>query len=97
LSLQVVFRPEAEGEALEVRRWYESRNPGLGEQFSEALASVISRITEAPLTFPAVHGETRRAVLRRFPCVVYFRATVDTVVVLSIHGRQDPAKWQARS
>ena len=96
MSLQVVFRPEAEGEALEVRHWYESRSPGLGEQFNQALASVISRITEAPRVFPAVHGETRRAVLRRFPCAVYFRATADTVVVLSIHGRQDPSNWQAR-
>src|SRR5204863_738773 len=36
---------------------------------------------------PAVHGDTRRAARRRFPCPVYFRATVNTVVVLSVHGR----------
>ena len=57
MSLQVVFRPEAEGEALDVRHWYESRSPGLGEQFSEALASVISRITESPLAFTARRDE----------------------------------------
>jgi len=43
VSLQVVFRPQAEGEALEVRHWYESRSSGLGEQFSNALEALIER------------------------------------------------------
>ena len=97
MSLQVVFRPQAEGEALEVRHWYESRSSGLGEQFSDALEVLIGRIAEAPFGFPRIHGETRRAVLRRFPYAIYFRVDGDLVVVLSIHGRQHPSNWQSRS
>jgi plasmid stabilization system protein ParE len=97
VSLQIVFRPQAEGEALEVRHWYESRSSGLGKQFSDALEGLMGRVAEAPLAFPQIHGETRRAVFRRFPFAIYFRVTVDTVVVLAIHGRQHPSNWQSRS
>jgi len=95
--VQIVFRPQAEGEALEVRHWYESRSSGLGEQFIEALEGLIERIAETPLAFPRIHGETRRAVLRRFPYAIYFRVAVDTVVVLAVHGRQHPSNWRSRS
>ena len=71
---QVVFRPQAEDEALEVRQWYEAKRPGLGQEFGQQLDILVARIAENPLAFPRVHSETRRAVLRRFPYAVYFRA-----------------------
>jgi plasmid stabilization system protein ParE len=70
VALEVVFRPQAEDDALEVRDWYESRRSGLGQEFRQELDTAIERIAAGPLVFPRVHGETRRAVLRRFrmPC-----------------------------
>jgi plasmid stabilization system protein ParE len=97
VSVQIVFRPQAEGEALEVRHWYESRSSGLGNQFTAALEGLIARIAAAPDAFPRIHGETRRAVFRRFPYAIYFRVAGDTAVVLAIHGRQHPSNWQGRS
>jgi hypothetical protein len=46
--------------------------------------------------FPSVRGQTRRAVLKRFPYAVYYRQTNDQIVVLAVHGRQDPKRWQSR-
>jgi hypothetical protein len=34
VALEVVFRPQAEDEVLEVRQWYESKRPGLGQAFN---------------------------------------------------------------
>ena len=96
MARDVVFRPEAEGELLEVRQWYESRRPGLGRVFAEAIEAVVGRIAASPLDFPAVHVEVRRAVLSRFPYAVYFRIADAAIVVLAIHGRQDPSRWQTR-
>jgi plasmid stabilization system protein ParE len=93
----VVFPPEAEGEVLEARQWYESRSEGLGRRFAAAVDALVTRIVANPLAFPEVHGQTRRAVLTRFPYAIYFRITDGDVVVLAVHGRQDPARWQARS
>jgi plasmid stabilization system protein ParE len=96
VPLQVVFRPQAAAEAVEVQEWYESRSTGLGDQFGEALQGLVERIAEMPSSFPRVHGATQRAVLRRFPYAVYFRVAAGSVVVLSIHGRQHPSHWQRR-
>jgi plasmid stabilization system protein ParE len=93
----VVFRPQAEDEVLEVRQWYELRRMGLGKEFGEAADDLVARIAANPLAFPRVHGETRRAVLSRFPYAIYFRASDDEIVVLAVHGRQDPSRWQHRS
>ena len=97
MALEVVFRPQAEDEALEVRQWYETRRVGLGREFGEALDLLIARIAASPLAFPRVHNETRRAVLSRFPYAVYFRLTNEAVIVLGIHGRQHPSRWRRRS
>ena len=96
-SYVVLFRPEAEGEVLEARQWYESRGDGLGRRFAAAVDALVTRIVANPLAFPEVHGQTRRAVLTRFPYAIYFRIADGTVVVVAVHGRQDPARWRARS
>ena len=93
----VVFRPQAEGEALDVRQWYESRRVGLGEEFGAEVDAAVVRIVESPLAFPRVRSETRRAVLTRSPYALYFRLTEETIVVLAVHGRQDPSRWHQRS
>lgn len=96
MTRSVRFRPQAEAEALESQRWYEQRRPGLGGEFAKALADVVSRIVENPSAFPRVREDTRRAVLRRFPYAVYFRELDDDIIVLAVHGRQDPRGWQSR-
>jgi plasmid stabilization system protein ParE len=97
VARQVVFRPQAEDEALEVRQWYEARRAGLGNEFGEAADALVARIARDPLAFPRVYGETRRGVLSRFPYAIYFRVTEHEIVVLAIHGRQHPSRWQTRS
>ena len=97
MTREPVFRPEAEAEALEARGWYESRRAGLGEEFGVEVDAAVARIVERPLAFPRVRGETRRAVLGRFPYALYFRVTNDNIVILAVHGRQDPSRWQSRS
>lgn len=77
-------------------QWYERRRRGLGEEFDTGLVNVVERIAENPLQFPRVRGEIRRAVLSRFPYAVYFRIHGAEIVVLALHGRQDPGRWQSR-
>jgi plasmid stabilization system protein ParE len=93
----VIFRPQAEDEALEVHRWYEARRPGLGDEFGVEVDAAVARIVDNPLAYPRVRGETRRAVLTRFPYALHFRVTVEDVIVLAVHGRQDPSRWHGRS
>jgi hypothetical protein len=36
-------------------------------------------------------------VLRRFPYAVYFREQGVEILVIALHGRQDPQRWQQRT
>lgn len=93
----MVFRPEAEDEVLEAREWYETRRSGLGTEFAQAIDETISRIVEHPLSYQRAHKDTRRAVLSRFPYVLYYRLAGEDIVVLAVHGRQHQSRWQSRS
>ena len=94
---RLVFRPQAEAELLDGRRWYDERRSGLGGAFAMAVSKAVAGIVEDPLTYPRVHGETRRALVKRFPYAVYFRVLPDELVVLAVmHGRRHPRYWQSR-
>ena len=97
MTRDVVFRPQAEDEALEARRWYEARREGLGDEFGAEVDEMVTRIAGNPLAFQHVRGDTRRGVLKHFPYAIYFRETTTAIIVLAIHGRQDPSRWQTRS
>jgi plasmid stabilization system protein ParE len=94
---RLVFRPEAESELLDARVWYDDQQPGLGQSFAIEVDNVLMAIVEHPLAHPRVHGETRRALVRRFPYAIYYRAMSDEVVVLAVmHGRRLPRRWRSR-
>jgi plasmid stabilization system protein ParE len=89
--------PEAELDVLEAALWYEGERPGLGEEFLRALRRLYERISETPLHFPKVRGETRRALLDRFPYGVFFVLTEEEFTVIAVLDlRRDPAIWQRR-
>ena len=73
MTPRLVFRPQAESEILEARNWYEERRQGLGEAFAAVVDLTVAGILEHPLAYPRIYGETRRAIMRRFPYAVYFR------------------------
>lgn len=97
MTRAVVFRPQAEDELLAVRRWYEGRREGLGDEFGEAVDRLVARVAAGPSAFQRVHGATRRAVLNRFPYALYFRETDSEIIVLAVHGRQDASRWRSRA
>ena len=93
----VVFRPPAEADALDAQAWYAEHSEATASRFAADLTNTIERMAERPEAFARVHGRVRRAVLRRFPYAVYFFMESGAVVVLAVHGRQDPARWKVRT
>jgi Zn-dependent protease len=41
-------------------------------------------------------GRIRRLVLSRFPYAIYFREQGTEILVITLHGRQDPRHWKQR-
>jgi plasmid stabilization system protein ParE len=47
--------------------------------------------------YRVVHESYRRAVVRRFPYVVFYEHLDNTIIVYSVfHCSQDPKKWRSR-
>jgi len=96
--VRLVVRDAAEADILEAARWYEARSPGLGHEFPHTVDVALAEITCMPERYPLVRGTVRRALLRRFPCAVFFVAAPDLLSVLAcMHARRDPRRWQERA
>jgi toxin ParE1/3/4 len=97
VNRRVIFRPQAEAEALEARDWYEAHLPGLGADFTRDVERAIGMISGSPSVFARVHRDVRRVMLKRFPYAIYFRALRDEVLILAVmHGRRHPRRWKSR-
>jgi plasmid stabilization system protein ParE len=93
----VVLRRAAEKEFGDAIAWYEAGRAGLGQGFRAAIEEYFQRIAANPEWFPAVRGEVRRAVVRRFPFVIHFLIEKERLVILSIfHTSRQPEQLKYR-
>ena len=98
MSLPVVLRPEAGGDAADIRDHLEARQTGLGQAFLNRLNEALTRIGALPGLYGAVWRNVRAARLRHFTYVVYYRVHADRIEVLAVmHGGRDASAWQARA
>jgi plasmid stabilization system protein ParE len=96
--MRLIIRPEAEEDIAEARDWYEGQRSGLGSEFLSALEDVFVRIRQFPESYAAEYRGVRRAGLRRFPYVVYYRIKDGSVEVLAVlHGSRHARAWRSRS
>jgi len=97
LSYKVQVRRAAELDLAEAQVWYESQQSGLGAEFGTEISRVIDRLAETPLIYQKAHRDVRRAIVRRFPYLVWYRVTGETVLVLACtYARRNPQTVRAR-
>ncbi len=96
-SRNLHFLPEAKQDIADAFAWYEEQSLGLGLEFLRCLEATIESVERHPLMHPVVFGEYRRALVRRFPYVVFYEINASRAVVHAIfHCAQDPNKWKGR-
>lgn len=77
--------------------WDDDQRAGLGRRFLVEVDRAFEHVAASPLRFPEVSTGHRRALLRRFPYGVYFRAEETRAVVFAVlHLHRDPAIWRER-
>ena len=97
MAAELITAPEAEDDIADAYAWYESRRPGLGEEFLSCVDACIEAILRTPQMCALAHENYRRGLVRRFPYVVFYEYTGDTVTVYCIfHTSRDPSKWRQR-
>jgi len=97
MAAELITAPEAEDDIADAYAWYESRRPGLGEEFLSCVDACIEAILRTPQMYALAHENYRRGLVRRFPYVVFYEYAADTVTVYCIfHTSRDPRKWRQR-
>jgi len=97
LSFTVYVRRAAELDVAKAQKWYEEQLVGLASDFHHEFSLVLARLAETPFIYPAVYRNIRRAVLHRFPFLVWYHVVGSVVTVLACtHGKADPSKVPAR-
>jgi len=97
VSYRVVVRRNAELDIAGAIHWYQERRRGLGSEFHAQFSRTIERLADNPLIYPVVYRGVRRAVLHRFPYLVWYRVQDSVITVLACtHAKRHPAMARAR-
>jgi plasmid stabilization system protein ParE len=97
MSLDLVFHPRVRMDMDDAYRWYETQNPGRGEDFLSSVQKVLDRIRANPEMHAKIYGEVRRCLIRRFPYGVFYRVETDRICIVAVyHAKRDPAGWKSR-
>jgi hypothetical protein len=70
----------------------------MGRRVRAEIDATVQRITVNPLQFAAIYKGVRRALVRRFPYMLFF--VVDGVtlwVIACFHASRDPRMWEQRT
>ena len=94
---RVWFHPDAIEEAHAAYQWYHARSPGIAEAFLKELDRAVELILEHPDQWAPYVAGTRRFVLHRFPYLIVFRESGETVQIVAVaHARRRPGYWRER-
>jgi toxin ParE1/3/4 len=94
LAYCLKFSHQALQQVGRARQWYEAQQVALGEEFLAALGLQFKRLEQAPLLYQEVLPRIRRAVVPKFPYLVFYTVEGDVIHVLSVwHQRANPKRW----
>jgi hypothetical protein len=90
--MRVEHHPAVELELAEICDYYNERVPGLGAQFVEEFDRQIQRVANTPTRWMVVERDIRRALMRRFPYVIYFRIVGTDLIRVTVikHEKRHP-------
>lgn len=71
--MKVVLTAAARRDIREPSAYYEAARDGLGLESLDRIEDGIDKIAANPLAHRKVLGETRRYLLEKFPCALWFR------------------------
>jgi plasmid stabilization system protein ParE len=101
MNWQVVSRPEAENDILQIASWYDSRTEGLGDRFVEEILAVLDKLAVNPLIHSRRHS--RKNIRWRYPKSFPYRVIYEviarekTVVVAAVlHAARHDREWKRR-
>ena len=96
--MRIEYHPALESDLREARDYYNERSPGLGTDFVDEFEKQILSIIAMPERWMIVQRDVRRALMKRFPYVIYFRILNDDAIRVTVvkHESRHPAYGMTR-
>jgi hypothetical protein len=89
----VIIEPEAKDDIAAAMSYYDGEREGLGQDFLDELKWLLTNVSENPRQYQVFRRTTHRAVMRRFPFLVFYRFDDARAYVIAVmDGRQSKRK-----
>ena len=89
--MEVIYHPLAQGDVLEILRYYHDVSPLLADEFLTELRTIVGKAANNPLRFPAVGQGFRRANLKRFPYHFLYEENLKAIRLMVVrHNKRHP-------
>src|SRR5437762_1575065 len=94
----VIFRPEARLDIIDIRKWYNGNKRGLGKEFLLSFSESIFKIQENPKLYPLVYKNIRKCITHKFPYSIFYLIENEEIIILAcMHFKRHPKNWQKRN
>lgn len=98
MTRRLLVRPRAERDLQSSFEWYESQQQGLGGEFLVEVRERLEAIRSFPESSPVIYRDVRRAIVSRFPYVIFYVVRPTLVSILAVlHQARDPTIWPRRA
>ncbi|HSH92647.1 MAG TPA: type II toxin-antitoxin system RelE/ParE family toxin [Roseimicrobium sp.] len=102
MSWKVQLNPEVEQDVTNAAAWYESRQPGLGSQFTDEIIRILELLADNPLLHCRRHPtkNLRWRYPERFPYRIVYQVDEPhrTVIVAAVlHAARHDRHWKKRT
>jgi plasmid stabilization system protein ParE len=93
----IAISPAAAQDLDDAYFWYERQKRGLGSRFLAAVNVALQLIQRTPAGYQTVYQNYRKALLRVFPYVIFYREEEDQIFISAIfHTSRSSKSWQDR-
>ena len=97
MSSRIEFLVAAEEELIEVVKYYNLQDQGLGFEFAAEVKHTLDRIIQYPLAWHKLSERTRRCRTIRFPYGIIYQIRKDCIMIIAVmHLHRKPETWQSR-
>jgi len=91
--MRIDYHPAIAAELKKIRDYYNSQSDNLGLDFVNEFDKQVLHIATMPDRWMRIRGDVRRALMKRFPYVIFFRIVDNKTIRITIvkHEKRHPS------
>ncbi len=96
-QFNIELSEEAENDFENSYQFYFGDIPKVANAFYQSVNNSLATIRSTPFSFPVVHRGLRKYTIKKFPFIIYYQVSENTIKVLAIfHTSRNPRIWKKR-